>query len=242
MFFLKRNKKRPESGTPAAKPEEALLQKSQARLRQLQQMPQGPEYAQQWQTFREELKALPENIRNRMAYECAKAECSRGTSGFHGMANSGVIHVCGWADYSCFRWGEIRDEQGVAFCIRRECFPEGPARIYYLDDDHFGRKDEETILQLIRQYSSGISNVHVEHRLCRGWNDHDGEKEQTLIVFDLDERAFHHTVVLSGRPVRTKDLGGYIFVLPRAGEFYCVLGEIRDDALIPLHKDDFCMK
>lgn len=55
-------------------------------------------------------------------------------------------------------------------------------------------------LEIIRQYSSGISNVHAEQ------------------------------------------VGRYIFVMPHCGEFYCVLGEIRDGQMIPLHEDDFYMK
>lgn len=236
MFFLNRKKK------SAPKPEDELLQQTIARFRQIHQLPRDGQYDQQIRQFHQDLKTLPENIKNRMVYEIAKIENSRSTSGFHGMPSGGVIHACGWANYAIFRWGEAWHDQGVAFRIRRECFPPGPVRLYYLDDDHFPRKDEDNILQLIRQHSSGISNIHLERRVCKGWHSNDEEEEQTLIVFDLDETAFHHTVVLSGKHVPTQDLGGYIFVLPRAGEFYCVLGEIRDDAVIPLHKDDFCMK
>ena len=240
MFFLNRKKK------SAPKPEDAGLHQVLTRFRQIREMPRDEQYDQAMEQFLEELKAQPEAIRSRMVYEIAKIENSRSTSGFHGITNGGgVIQACGWADYSIFRWGKAWHDQGVAFRIRRECFPEGPVRLYYLDDEHFpcrGGEDAEIFLQLIRQHSSGISNVHVERRVCKGWHDHRDEEEQTLIVFDLDETAIHHTVVLSGNPVPTKDLGGYVFVLPRAGEFNCVLGEIRDDAVISLHKDDFCMK
>lgn len=236
MFFLNRKKK------SAPKPEDAQLHQVLTRFRQILELPRDEQYDQAMEQFCAELKTQPEAIRSRMVYEIAKIENSRSTSGFHGMPSGGVIHACGWADYAIFRWGEAWHDQGVAFRIRRECLPPGPVRLYYLDDDHFPRQDEENILQLIRQHSSGISNIHLERRVCKGWHSNEEEEEQTLIVFDLDETAFHHTVVLSGKHVPTQDLGGYIFVLPRAGEFNCVLGEIRDDAVIPLHKDDFCMK
>lgn len=179
-----------------------------------------------------------------MNNETANPQVSRGTSGFHGFGGSGAIAACGWADYmEKSRYGEnLHHMQGVAFRIHRECFPDGPVRLFYLDEDDFGSRGEEKILQLIRQYSSGISNVHTERRLCQGWHDYKDIRERTLIVFDLDADAIHHTVILSGQHVLTKDAGSYIFVLPRCGEFYCVLGEIRDEKLIPLHKDDFCMK
>lgn len=223
--------------------EEELLRQDIIRLQQLQAMPRDEAFFRQWNALMKELEKQPEPVRNRMAYECAKVRCTRDTSGFHGLSG-GVIHVCGWADYISFpaEGGYPLQTQGVAFRIRRECFPEGPVRIYYSDDDDFGSNDTEKILQLIRQYSSGISNIHIERRVCTGWDDHSPEKERTCIVFDLDERAFHHTVVLNGRHVPTKELGGYVFMLPQCGEFYCVLGEIRDNVMIPLHLDDFCMK
>ena len=63
-----------------------------------------------------------------------------------------------------------------------------------------------------------------------------------MVLFEPDPTAVKKTVRLSGEAVSTKILGEYVFVLPRAGEFYCLLGEVRDGEMIPLHKDDFCMK
>lgn len=240
MFFFK--KKPIENQPKAAHPEDKLFAQAVERLRQYEALPQGPEKERQWEQLRQYVKTLPQPLQNRMVYEQARLRCTRSTSGFHGGGGGGLIHACGWADYTSFRWGNQWDDQGVAFRIHRECFPEGPVRLYYLDDDNLGLRDEGTLLELIRQHSSGISNVHIEHRVCQGWDDRDPPQEWKLIVFDLDENAFHHTVVLEGKHVPTKELGGYVFVLPRAGEFYCVLGEIREDVPIPLHKDDFCMK
>ena len=60
--------------------------------------------------------------------------------------------------------------------------------------------------------------------------------------FHLDPKRIRETVLLSGKAVETDRLGGYVFVLPRAGEFFCELGEIVDGKRVPLHIDDFCMK
>ena len=34
----------------------------------------------------------------------------------------------------------------------------------------------------------------------------------------------------------------YVFTWPGAGEFWCTLGEVVDGRLVPMHRDDFCMK
>lgn len=184
---------------------------------------------------------------SQMVSEMELPEVTQGISGFHGFGDfggSGAIGFCGWADYMAEGWhpGKLSPMQGVAFRINRESFPRGPVRLYYVDDDNFPGEweDKDNLIRIIRQYSSGISNVHTERHVCTGWDSE--RKERTVLIFDLDPDAVHHTVSLSGEHVPAKALGDYVFVLPRCGEFYCALGQIRDGQMIPLHKDDFCMK
>lgn len=63
-----------------------------------------------------------------------------------------------------------------------------------------------------------------------------------VMVFELDTAAVKPYVTLSNKQVSTSELGEYIFALPRCGEFFCDLGEIRDGELIHLHRDNYCMK
>lgn len=231
----------PTAPVPAPHPESTgdILRESSELLRELDAIlatGSHREATAYWQT-------LPIKSQKCLTYELAKRTPSQSTSGFHGFGSDCVIRACGWADYEgeWYPGSGLHSLQGVAFRIDRECFPEGPVRIFYLDEDDFGNEDA---LRLIRQYSSGIRNVHTERRVCPGWGHgvHTQFRERTLIVFDLDEAAVRPTVTLSGQPVPTGQVGSYIFVLPRCGEFYCVLGELREEELIPLHRDDFCMK
>lgn len=195
-----------------------------------------------WKAYWEHYAALSPGMQSLVAWELAKRGASRGKSGFHGaIFGSGLpfpFAACGWASYREPGWG---DTEGVAFRINRDCFGSRKPLLYYLDDDNWPWEDrEKTHLAIIESCSSGISGVRTERRRCVGWDGE--EKERQVVLFRLDPKAVKETVLLSGKPVPTAQAGEYIFVLPRAGEFYCLLGEVRDGEMIPLHKDDFCMK
>lgn len=197
-------------------------------------------WEQELEQFREDygnhLKTLPADALPLVGYEMARTGLSRGHSGFHGLGADPMLPfgACGWADYEAPDWP---DAQGVAFRINRRCFGGRDVQLYYFDDDHFPKVEvEERILATIRQCSSGIACVRVDSVV-----DEKGFAHRA-ILFRLDAAAIRDTVRLSGQDVDTKELGGYVFVLPRAGEFFCELGELSDGRMIPLHKDDFCMK
>lgn len=192
------------------------------------------------ETFRKDygdhLKTLPADDLPLVGYEVGKAGLSQGHSGFHGFGVNPMVpfQACGWADYDDPNW---EGAQGVGFRINRQCFGGRDALLYYFDDDRFPAEDQtEWILSVIRQCSSGIACVRVDSVV-------DGKGfAHRAILFRLDAGAIRKTVSLSGQEVATEVLGGYVFVLPRAGEFYCQLGEIVDGRAVPLHIDDFCMK
>ena len=168
-------------------------------------------------------------------------------SGFHGFGTSYPIpfSMCGWATFDG-KWG------GVAFRINRDCFDGRDAVLYYMDDDFFGNLQDHQMewLQMIRngieKYSSGLTDVQIcEQReqnnfMFRGHSH--SPTRVTTIRFRLDSSKIKETVELAQKTVPTSEIGEYIFVLPKAGEFYIELGEIIDNKCVPLHYDDFCMK
>ena len=180
-------------------------------------------------------------------YEECRKNPSSGMSGFHGFpaADSIPFSMCGWATFDG-EWG------GVAFRINRDCFDGRDAVLYYMDDDFFGDLQDHQMewLQMIRngieKYSSGLTDVQIcEQReqnnfMFRGHSN--SPTRVTTIRFRLDSSKIKETVELAEKTVPTSEIGEYIFVLPKAGEFYIELGEIIDGERVPLHYDDFCMK
>lgn len=199
------------------------------------------EKKQALQAYWEHYETLSPQMQSLVAWELAKRGASQGRSGFHGGVGGGLpfpFAPIGWASYQDPQWGDM---EGVAFRVRKDCFGDRKPLLYYLDDDGWPDAERENMdLAIIQRYSSGISGARVERRCCTDW--YGREKEHRVVLFELDPAAVKETVVLSGKAVPTKEVGEYVFVLPRCGEFYCVLGECRVGEMIPLHKDDFCMK
>ena len=197
---------------------------------------------QAWERYWSHFHTLSPDRQKRAAYVLAQRGCSGGTSGFHtGLSSVPYpFRFCGWAD--C---GDRFQPGGVAFRIERGCFPDGPVRLFYTADDNWptyadvGHADSQALglLEGVRQLSSGISNVHLAEKSLPG-----EKSPRVLVVFDLDASAIRPAVCLQDGCISTEKTGPYIFTLPRCGEFFCTLGELRDDRVIPLHKDDFCMK
>lgn len=174
-------------------------------------------------------------------------ECRKNPSSGHGFGSPGELpfSTCGWATFDG-EWG------GVAFRINRDCFDGRDAVLYYMDNDFFGDLPDylmewlKKICNRIEKYSSGLTDVQI----CEQTEQNDfmfcGHLQHptrvTTIRFRLDSSKIKETVEISEKPVPTSELGEYIFVLPRAGEFYIELGEIVDGKRVPLHYDDFCMK
>ena len=123
----------------------------------------------------------------------------------------------------------------MAFRITKESFSGRDPLLYYCDDDGFPWNDDKR-LEIINELSSGIADVRVENIGTRK------NREGRAVVFRLSEKNIRKYISLSGKQVDTAELGGYVFMLPRAGEFFCELGEIIDGKPVPLHIDDFCMK
>lgn len=221
---------------------DALWHQVQEAERRLREMDDEAEKKREegWKRYWAHYETLPQSTKSLVLWELAKRGASRGRSGFHGdffKTDPFPFTVCGWATYPDPRW-TFGDAWGVAFRINKACFGSRKPLLYYLDDDNWPW--EELDLELMRKYSSGIANVRAERRRCVGWGGEEGMRQ--VVLFELDRAAVKETVSLGGKNVPTREVGDYILVLPRAGEFYCLLGEVRDGAMIPLRKDDFCMK
>ena len=68
-------------------------------------------------------------------------------------------------------------------------------------------------------------------------------EETCAVAFTLDPVAIKPTLIIQGRPYDTEECGGYVFILPRSGEFDCTIGQLFDDNLrLPLRTDSYCMK
>lgn len=183
---------------------------------------------------------LSPQLQSLVCLELAKRGASVGQSGFHGFGGNDRMpfSFCGWADYRDPDWGET---QGVGFRVNRACFGDRLPVLFYLDDGNWPWEERrERDLELVERYSSGIVRVRVEERLCKNWSGQEGQNR--VVLFELDSAAVKKTVMLGGQERSTEEVGQYIFVLPRCGEFYCLLGEDQNGELIPLHRDDYCMK
>ena len=209
------------------------------------------EWSRYWDCFNE----LPESARSLVAYEICKRVQSRGTSGSHGFARSkyNPISFWGWADY-----GEKKKDQGVGFRINRDCFAGRNVELYYVDDDMFENIDSDNshewlvrklnkMLENIKTFSSGIDDVRIHEEIIEAGSIFRRREitkrcKMSSIRFRLEPSKIRETVSFSRKVVPSSEVGGYIFVLPRAGEFFCELGEIVDGKRVALHIDDFCMK
>lgn len=202
----------------------------------------------EWLTPHKELSEHPSEQSEAVEmYEECRKNPSSGMSGFHGFGSPGELpfSTCGWATFDG-EWG------GVAFRINRDCFDGRDAVLYYMDDDFFGDLPDyqmewlQQFCNRIEKYSSGLTDVQICEQteqndfMFRGHLQH--PTRVTTIRFRLDSSKIKETVEISEKPVPTSELGEYIFVLPRAGEFYIELGEIVEGKRVPLHYDDLCMK
>lgn len=132
--------------------------------------------------------------------------------------------------------------------------------MYYLDDDMLDFKNEDItdvyyqskvdhrayMLEKIKEYSSGLSDVRIyqedENSNFMFHGESYNRRKVTSFRFHLDSKNIHESVICNDAQISFSEFGGYFFVLPRAGEFICELGEIIDGKRIPLLFDEFCMK
>ena len=145
------------------------------------------------------------------------------------------VQFYGWA-------GEYSDT-GPAMSIRKEAFPQGNEVIFYTDTEI--AENEESALELaagIAAESSGICDVRVEKLTEFAASEGPEPGDHVGIVFSLSEDAVKDALVIGGKRVPAQESGGYVFVLPKAGEFDSIIGELAGGTCFALSKDIWCMK
>lgn len=184
-------------------------------------------------------------------YEDCRRIPTEGRSGFHWLSTSYQVPFspCGWASFKA-SWGGT--EYGVAFRIGKDCFNERDVILYYMDSDFFCCLSENSIKWLqemcdnIMRYSSGLTDVQIcETEVTEPFRFRRRKHSPTRVTtiqFRLDSTKIKDTVEINNEKIPTSELGDYVFVLPRSGEFYIELGEVLNGERVPLHYDDFCMK
>ncbi len=146
----------------------------------------------------------------------------------------------------CFiGWAGPQNNIGPAYEIDPTCLSGVPSRIFYTDVDI--RHDPEEAVWLanyIAKESSGVEDVRAE-TLKSLYTLQGLEAEMVSgISFHLSESARKH-VIVNHQEIESGEHGGAIFVLPKAGEFTCMLGEMLNDdpaTCVILAKHMYCMK
>ena len=141
-------------------------------------------------------------------------------------------------------WGGEHNDIGPAYELDRACCAGADSRFFYTDEDMTDRADmAEGLARGIAQASSGIADVRAEIleelRTMGGVN----RSPQWCVTFRMDETAGRE-IYVNGR-IKKPESGKALFLLPRAGEFDCMLGEIVDgdpDNAFILAKHQYCMK
>lgn len=142
-------------------------------------------------------------------------------------------------------WAGPHNDIGPAYEIDSACLSGADSRIFYTDDDiQYRPESAEWLVRDIAQQSSGIGDVRTEtlnslYTL--------GGMEAGMIAgisFRLSETA-RRNITVNQREMECGEHGGAIFVLPKAGEFTCMLGEMLGGdlaACVILAKHMYCMK
>ena len=146
----------------------------------------------------------------------------------------------------CFiGWAGPQNNIGPAYEIDPTCLSGVPSRIFYTDVDIRHDPEEAAWLaKYIAKESSGIEDVRAE-TLNSLYTLQGLEAEMVSgISFHLSESARKHMIV-NHQEIESGEHGGAIFVLPKAGEFTCMLGEMLNDdpaTCVILAKHMYCMK
>ena len=141
-------------------------------------------------------------------------------------------------------WAGKENEIGPAYEIDGTCHIRKESRIFYTDDDIQDSADKaEELAKDIAQASSGIADVRTEQLAQLRMMDRDSESACWCVTFRLDETS-RREADINGKPAFPEN-GRAFFILPKAGEFECMLGEMvksdPDNAFV-LAIHNYCMK
>ena len=142
-------------------------------------------------------------------------------------------------------WAGPHNDIGPAYEIDSACLSGSDSRIFYTDDDiQYRPESAEWLSRDIAQQSSGIEDVRTE--TLNSLYTLEGMEAGMIagISFRLSETGWRN-ITVNQREMECGEHSGAIFVLPKAGEFTCILGEMLDGdptACVILAKHMYCMK
>lgn len=141
-------------------------------------------------------------------------------------------------------WGGEHNEIGPAYEIDGRCQISKNSKLFYTDDDIQESADEAgELARYIVQASSGIVDVRAEQLDQLRTMNSDMKGPYWCVTFRLDNAAFKQ-IAVNGKTVKPEE-GKAHFILPKAGEFDCMIGEIVNgdpDNVFILAKHNYCMK
>ncbi len=211
----------------------------------------GTENARQLAACMEKYTILPDDVQCALGYMRCLIESGMGDSYSDyvrysmDMLRHNIGHVpLMRLPLSFIGWGGEHNEIGPAYEIDSECHISADSKIFYTDDDIREDADEAgELAHYIEQASSGIIDVRAEQLEQLRTMSGDIRTAHWCVTFRLEDTALKE-IAVSGKHV-TPEKGKAIFVLPKTGEFDCMLGEVvhgdPDNAFI-LAKHNYCMK
>ena len=139
-----------------------------------------------------------------------------------------------------FGYAGEHSDIGACYRINRDAFLGRFALFLYIDDElDSGELRAEFVSSFCRQMeklSSGLSRFMVDVL-----GDDDGCSGYA-ILFHLDSAAIKDSVMIGGREIPASESGGYVLVIPKAGEFTANIVELTEKRPVSLEMRNFCMK
>lgn len=202
--------------------------------------------------YMKEYVQFPQDIRYALSYVLSLVESSEGSfySAYGRLAGEFYLRPKVPPLYLPFRfvgWAGVHNDVGAAYEMANSHFVHG-TRFFYTDDDIENSSTEaEWLAERIARESSGLFDVRVE-RLpeVKCGNDGDG-CERFGVTFSISPEN-SRSILVNGNPYQSVYEGidrPIVFVLAKAGEFNCMMGEMVNgdpDACFVLAKHMFCMK
>ena len=142
-------------------------------------------------------------------------------------------------------WAGPHNDIGPAYEIDSACLSGADSRIFYTDDDIQNRPESaEWLAEAVAQQSSGI--VDVQSEMLQSLYTIEGLETGMIsgVSFRLSKAA-SRKITVNQQEMECGEHSGAIFVLPKAGEFTCMLGEMLGGdpaACVILAKHMYCMK
>ena len=199
----------------------------------------------------EKYTALPEDVQRALGYmRCVLESAFCETYSAYGQYSFDMLrHRMGHIPLmrkplSFVGWGGQHNEIGPAYEIDGNCHIDAGSKMFYTDDDIRGNAaSAEELAGYAAQVSSGITGVRAEQLPVLRTMNRDIKEAHWCISFRLDDSA-RKEICVNGQAVKPEE-GRALFILPKAGQFDCMLGEMvygdPENAFI-LAKHNFCMK